>query len=262
MLQLRDAKGLSGKIAIVTGGGRGIGRAIVREFAIRGAKVAVVARSEGEIGEAAEEASRLGGEGFAVKADVTSEAEVEAMVNKVLERFGRIDILVNNAGISIQKPILETTLDDWFRVINTNLTSAFLCSKAVGRVMIKQGGGVIINIASVHGPYIAIPRRVAYTASKAGLDGLTRAIAVEWARYGIRAVCVAPGWIATERVLDLIRRGVVNEDEIKRLTPMARLATPEEVAKVVAFLASDEASFINGVTVVVDGGLIAYGGPV
>lgn len=129
------------------------------------------------------------------------------MVDNVLKRFRRIDILVNNAGISIQKPILETTLDDWFRVINTNLTSAFLCSKAVGRIMIKQGGGVIINIASVHGPYVAIPRRVAYTTSKAGLDGLTRTIAVEQARYRIRAVCVAPGWIATERVLDLIRKG-------------------------------------------------------
>jgi len=252
---------LKDKVAIITGAAEGIGKAIAIEFVKEGAKV-VVADVNLELAEkTVEELKSLGGEAIAVKADVTSPDEVNAMVSKTLERFGRIDILVNNAGISTQKPLLEMTLEDWRRVIDINLTGVFLCTQAVARVMVQQGRGVIVNMASSLG-FVAIPRRAAYSASKAGVIGLTRELAVELAPYGIRVVGVAPGWIATQRVLNLAKKGVVNEEAIKMMTPMGRLGTPEEVAKVIAFLSSDEASFITGDTILIDGGYVSYGGPI
>lgn len=252
---------LKDKVAIITGAAEGIGKAIAIEFVKEGAKV-VVADVNLELAEkTVEELKSLGGEAIAVKADVTNPDEVNAMVSKTLERFGRIDILVNNAGISIQKPLLEMTLEDWRRVIDINLTGVFLCTQAVARVMVQQGRGVIVNMASSLG-FVAIPRRAAYSASKAGVIGLTRELAVELAPYGIRVVGVAPGWIATQRVLNLAKKGVVNEEAIKMMTPMGRLGTPEEVAKVIAFLSSDEASFITGDTILIDGGYVSYGGPI
>ncbi|PUA33660.1 MAG: hypothetical protein B7O98_04410 [Zestosphaera tikiterensis] len=252
---------LKDKVAIITGAAEGIGKAIAIEFVKEGAKV-VVADVNLELAEkTVEELKSLGGEAIAVKVDVTNPDEVNAMVSKTLERFGRIDILVNNAGISIQKPLLEMALEDWRRVIDINLTGVFLCTQAVARVMVQQGRGVIVNMASSLG-FVAIPRRAAYSASKAGVIGLTRELAVELAPYGIRVVGVAPGWIATQRVLNLAKKGVVNEEAIKMMTPMGRLGTPEEVAKVIAFLSSDEASFITGDTILIDGGYVSYGGPI
>jgi len=252
---------LNDKVAIITGAAEGIGKATAIEFVKEGAKV-VVADINLELAEkTAEELKRLGGEAIAVKVDVTNPDDVNAMVSKTLERFGRIDILFNNAGISIQKSLLEMTLEDWRRVIDVNLTGVFLCSQAVARVMIQQRRGVIINMASSLG-FVAIPRRAAYCASKAGIIGLTRELAVELAPYGIRVVGIAPGWIATQRVLNLANRGVINEEAIKMMTPMGRLGTPEEVAKVVVFLASDDASFITGDTILIDGGYVSYGGPI
>jgi len=252
---------LKDKVAIITGGAEGIGKATAIEFVKEGAKV-VVADANLELAEkTVEELKRLGGEAIAVKVDVSNPDDVNAMVSKTLERFGRIDILFNNAGISIQKSLLEMTLEDWRRVIDVNLTGVFLCSQAVARVMIQQRRGVIINMASSLG-FVAIPRRAAYCASKAGVIGLTRELAVELAPYGIRVVAIAPGWIATQRVLNLAKRGVINEEAIKMMTPMGRLGTPEEVAKVVVFLASDDASFITGDTILIDGGYVSYGGPI
>jgi len=252
---------LKDKVAIITGAAEGIGKATAIEFVKEGAKV-VVADVNLELAEkTVEELKMLGGEAIAVKVDVANPDDVNAMVSKTLERFGRIDILFNNAGISIQKSLLEMTLEDWRRVIDVNLTGVFLCSQAVARVMIQQRRGVIINMASSLG-FVAIPRRAAYCASKAGVIGLTRELAVELAPYGIRVVAVAPGWIATQRVLNLAKRGIVNEEAIKMMTPMGRLGTPEEVAKVVVFLASDDASFITGDTILIDGGYVSYGGPI
>ncbi|OYT55637.1 MAG: short-chain dehydrogenase [Desulfurococcales archaeon ex4484_217_2] len=252
---------LKNKVAIITGAAKGIGRAIAIEFVKEGAKVVVADIDFEGAKRTVEDIKKLGGEAIAVKVNVADPNDVEVMVKKTLDAFGKIDILINNAGIAIQKPALEMTLDEWKKIIDVNLTGVFLCSQAVGRVMVKQGGGVIINMASMLG-FIAIPKRSAYCASKAGVIGLTKELAVEWAKYGIRVVGVAPGWVATKRVIELTKKGVVNEEVVKTLTPMGRMATPEEVAKLMVFLASDDASFITGETVLIDGGYVAYGGPV
>ena len=252
---------LKDKVAIITGAAKGIGRAIAIEFVKEGAKVVVADIDFEGAKRTVEDIRKLGGEAIAVKVNVANPNDVEVMVKKTLDAFGKIDILINNAGIAIQKPALEMTLDEWKKIIDVNLTGVFLCSQAVGRVMVKQGGGVIINMASMLG-FIAIPKRSAYCASKAGVIGLTKELAVEWAKYGIRVVGVAPGWVATKRVIELTKKGIVNEEVVKTLTPMGRMAAPEEVAKLMVFLASDDASFITGETVLIDGGYVAYGGPV
>jgi len=252
---------LKNKVAIITGAAKGIGRAIAIEFVKEGAKVVIADIDFEGAKRTVEDIKKLGGEAIAVRVNVADPNDVEVMVKKTLDAFGKIDILINNAGIAIQKPALEMTLDEWKKIIDVNLTGVFLCSQAVGRVMVKQGGGVIINMASMLG-FIAIPKRSAYCASKAGVIGLTKELAVEWAKYGIRVVGVAPGWVATKRVIELTKKGVVNEEVVKTLTPMGRMATPEEVAKLMVFLASDDASFITGETVLIDGGYVAYGGPV
>jgi len=252
---------LKDKVAIITGAAKGIGRAIAIEFVKEGAKVVVADIDFEGAKRTVEDIKKLGGEAIAVKVNVADPNDVEVMVKKTLDAFGKIDILINNAGIAIQKPALEMTLDEWKKIIDVNLTGVFLCSQAVGRVMVKQGGGVIINMASMLG-FVAIPKRSAYCASKAGVIGLTKELAVEWAKYGIRVVGVAPGWVATKRVIELTKKGIVNEEVVKTLTPMGRMAAPEEVAKLMVFLASDDASFITGETVLIDGGYVAYGGPV
>jgi len=252
---------LAGRVAIITGAARGIGRAIAEEFAREGAKVVIADVLEGEARKAAEEIKALGAEAIACRVNVSNVDDVEEMVRITLSNFGRVDVLVNNAGIAIQKEALEMSKEDWQRVVDVNLTGVFLCSQAVGRVMAKQGGGVIINISSVLG-IVAIPLRAAYCATKAGVIGLTKALAVEWSKYGIRVVAIAPGYVATERVIDLLRRGVVNEEALKMRTPMGRLARPEEIAKLAAYLASDDAKYITGETVVIDGGFTAFGGPI
>jgi 3-oxoacyl-[acyl-carrier protein] reductase len=252
---------LVGRVAIVTGGARGIGRAIAEEFLKEGAKVVIVDILEEELMSTAKELSRYG-DVTAVKADITKKEDRERIVKVTLEKYGRIDILVNNAGIAIQKAAIDMDLSDWQRVIDINLTAVFLCSQAVAKHMIKSGrGGVIINISSMLG-FMGLELRSAYCASKAGVIGLTKALAVEWGKYGIRVVAVAPGYVATERVIDLIRRGIVNEAELKRRTPLGRLAKPEEVAKLVAYLASDDASYVNGATVLIDGGYTYNAGPI
>jgi len=252
---------LKDKVAIVTGAARGIGKVIAIEFVKEGAKVIVADLDEVEARKTAEELKAMGGEAVAVKVDVSKPEDVEKMVKTAVDNFGRVDILVNNAGIAMQKPALEMTLEDWQKIINVNLTGVFLCSQAVGKVMVKQGGGVIINMASMLG-YLGLPRRSAYCASKAGVIGLTKELAVEWAEQGIRVVAIAPGWVATERVVNLIKKGIVNEEAVKMMTPMKRLATPREVARLTVFLASDDASFITGETILIDGGYVAYAGPV
>ncbi len=252
---------LKDKVAIITGAAKGIGKAIAIEFVKEGAKVVVADIDFEGAQKTVEELKKMGGEAIAVKVNVADPDDVKNMVEKTVEKFGKIDILINNAGIAIQKPALDMTLEEWRRIIDVNLTGVFLCSQAAARVMVKQGGGVIINMASMLG-FIAIPKRSAYCASKAGVIGLTKELAVEWAKYGIRVVGVAPGWVATRRVIELTKKGIVNEEVVKMLTPLGRMAKPEEVAKLMVFLASDDASFITGNTVLIDGGYVVYGGPV
>ena len=244
---------LQGKIAIVTGSTKGIGRAVAIGYAEEGAAVIVCGRSEDLAKSLAEELTRKGKKAVALRLDVTSVDSVNQVVAQVVKQFGRIDILVNNAGISpIWKRVEETGKEAWDQIIATNLTGAFLCAQAVGKVMIKQKSGKIINMTSVGGK-VALPRLVAYCASKAGIISLTQVLAAEWAQHNILVNAIGPSYVETEFTAGL--RG--NEriyDELKNKNLLKRFARPEEVVGAAIFLASDESNYVTGQTLFVDGG--------
>ena len=244
---------LQGKVTIVTGSTKGIGRAIAIGYAKEGATVIVCGRSEDLAKGLADELMKQGHKAVAMKMDVTSVDSINQMVDEVVRRFGRIDILVNNAGISpIWKRAEDTGKDAWDQIIATNLTGAFLCAQAVGNVMIKQNSGKIINMTSVGGE-VALPRLVAYCASKAGIISLTQVLAAEWAQHNILVNAIGPSYVETEFTAGL--RG--NEriyDELKSKNLLKRFAQPEEIVGTALFLASDESNYITGQTIFVDGG--------
>lgn len=244
---------LTGKTAIVTGGSRGIGRAAALTLAEAGADVAVIYAGNTA---AAEETVRLieekGRKGLAIQCDVADEAAVTAMVKDVKKELGRIDILVNNAGITRDGLLMIMKEDDWQAVLDTNLTGAFHCTKAVTRLMMKQRSGSIINITSVVGE-TGNAGQANYAASKAGLIGFTKSVAKELASRNIRCNAIAPGCIETDMTAVL---GEDTVDAMIKTIPMGRVAQPEEVAKAVLFLASDDASYITGQTLNVDGGMV------
>jgi 3-oxoacyl-[acyl-carrier protein] reductase len=200
-----------------------------------------------------------GGRTVAVAADVCDSAQVAELVRTAVEQLGGLHILVNNAGAGLIAPSEELAEADWRRVIDTDLTAPFLCAQAAARHMLDAGGGVIVNISSALG-HTAIPGRAAYAAAKHGVIGLTKVLGTEWAGRGLRCVAVSPGYVATELVKENMRRGGFDERDIKRRTPLGRLATPEEIARVVAFVASDAASYMTAGHVLVDGGFVGYGG--
>ena len=249
---------LKDKVALVTGGSRGIGKAICMAFASEGAAVAVNATTFEGADRTAEEIRRGGGRAMAVKANVAEPGEVSEMVDKVVAQFGRLDILVNNAGISMAKPSAEIPLEDWKRAIDIDLNGVFYCSQAAGRQMLRQKGGNIINMSSMYGIVVA-PARAAYSTSKGGINAMTKVLAVEWAGSNIRVNAICPGYITTELITDLIGRGVLDEAKLARRCPMGRLGNVDEVAKVALFLASEDSSYINGQSIVVDGGWSVYG---
>jgi meso-butanediol dehydrogenase / (S,S)-butanediol dehydrogenase / diacetyl reductase len=237
---------LQGKRALVTGGGSGIGRATSRRFAAAGATVLVADL----VGERAEEvAAEIGG--TAVQADVTVAREVARMV----EVAGQVDVLVNNAGGGMADDLLEITEDEWDADVTLNLKSAFLCSKAVLPGMIERGSGVIVNIASVNG--LAFFANEPYSAAKAGLVSLTRSMATRYGKHGIRAVAIAPGTIRTPLWQERVDSEPAIFERLVRWYPLRRVGEPEDVANAAAFLASDEASWITGEVLRVDGGLLA-----
>jgi len=241
---------LKDKIAIVTGGTRGIGRAIVFELIQNGAKVLFTyLKSDKSAGIILDEIKELKGEAEAVKADVRLYDEAKKVIEETLNKFGKIDILVNNAGIIKDKSLMMMEPSEWLDVINTNLTGYFNMSKACIVSMMKQKSGVIINISSVSG-VVGMPRQVNYSAAKAGEIGLTKSLAKEVASYGIRVNAVAPGFIETDMTKDLKQK-----DELMKMIPSGRFGKPEEVAKVVSFLASEQSGYINGQVLKVDGGL-------
>jgi 3-oxoacyl-[acyl-carrier protein] reductase len=244
---------LSGRSAIVTGGSRGIGRAIALRLAAQGADVAFSYRGNVAAAEETAAAIRaLGRKALAVQADHSQPEAGGIVVTAALEAFGKIDILVNNAGITRDDLIMRMSLEAWQQVIDTNLSGAFHAIKAVTRPMLKAKGGRIINITSVSGQ-AGQTGQANYSAAKAGLIGLTKATARELGSRGITCNAVAPGFVLTELTQDL---APVYQDEITARTPLGRFGTTEEIANAVAFLASDEAAFITGQVLAVDGGLV------
>jgi 3-oxoacyl-[acyl-carrier protein] reductase len=243
---------LAGKVAIVTGASRGIGRAVAERFAADGAAV-VVNYTQGAKNAADVVASieAAGGTAIAVKADVSRSADVKSLVKQTLDKFGRVDILVNNAGVMIAKGVLETDEDDWDRTIDVNLKGAYLCSKEVAPVMIRQGDGSIINMSSNSGLYHPSAMRFTeYVVSKAGMNGLTKAMALAFGPQ-IRVNAICPGWIRTDMVEEI---DPVTQQRILDETALNRWGTPNDVAASAAFLVSDEASFITGELLIVAGG--------
>lgn len=250
---------LAGRIAIVTGAGRGIGFGIARNFCEAGA-TAIIAELEPDAGELAAKTLRDEGHGvWARECDVRSRESVEALVEAVLQRHGRIDILVNNAGMNLISPTESHPDSDWQLQIDVMLNGVFLCTRAAGVVMLRQGSGVILNISSIAG-YGAWPLRSAYDAAKAGVISFTENVGCEWARRGVRVVSLAPGVTRTNILQSLVDQGVASLDQYHRRTPMGRVAEVEEIAGVARFLVSDRASYITATTIAVDGGWTAWDG--
>jgi|SRR5680860_278415 len=243
---------LNDSVAIVTGSGRGIGRAIALELALAGAKVVVNYAGRADKAEETVELLReAGGECIAVQGDVSQTAEVDRLIKTTLDHFGKIDILVNNAGITRDSLLLRMKEADWDAVLATNLKGVFLCTKAVSKGMLKQRSGVIVNISSVVG-LSGNAGQANYAAAKAGIIGFSKSIAKEFATRGIRVNVVAPGYISTD-MTEILGEGM--QTEVLRAIPIGRLGKPEDVAKVVRFLVSPEASYITGQTLCVDGGM-------
>ena len=243
---------LQGHVALVTGASQGIGRACALELATRGATVALAARNEQKLGDVSSEITAAGGQAAVFKMDVANEDEIKAAIKAIIGQLGKIDILVNNAGITHDQLVLRMKRADWDSVINTNLTSAYLCTQAVLSSMMKQRWGRIINIASVFGQMGQIGQ-ANYASSKAGLIGLTMAIAREVGSRNITVNAVAPGFIETAMTADLPQE---LKTKVDTMIPLGRPGKDVEVAKAVAFLASEDASYITGHVLNVNGGML------
>ncbi len=247
-----SGKVLEGKVAIVTGSSRGIGRAVAERFAMQGATVVVnFVSAEDEARKVVDGIERAGGRAFSVRADISKSAEVKDLVGSTVDRLGRVDILVNNAGVMVSKSVLDATEDDWDRTIDINLKGAYLCAKEVAPIMLRQKSGKIINMSSNSGLYHPSAMRFTeYVTSKAGMNGLTKALALALGPdITVNAIC--PGWIKTEMI-----EGTDPEVEKRILeeTALARWGTPDEVAGAALFLASKDADFITGELLIVAGG--------
>ncbi|MEE9487151.1 MAG: 3-oxoacyl-[acyl-carrier-protein] reductase [Candidatus Brocadiales bacterium] len=243
---------LKGKVAVVTGGTRGIGRAIALELAANGVDVAFCyAKNVEKAKEVESEIKKLGVRALPMQSDVSNFAQSKEMIANAIKELGKIDLLVNNAGITRDKIIMMMSEDDWKSVIDTNLTGVFNCTKAAVVPMMKQRSGSVINITSVSG-LVGMAGQTNYSSSKAGIIGFTKALAKEVARRGVRVNAIAPGFIDTEMVQAINQKYL---DEMLKLVPLARVGKAEEVAHVVTFLASDQASYITGCVINVDGGM-------
>lgn len=244
---------MSGKVALVTGSSRGIGRAIALRLATDGCQVVVNYRAGADAAaEVVGSIEAAGGTAIAVQADVTDAAAVESLIGQTLERFGRLDVLVNNAGVTRDGLLMRMKDEDWDMVIATNLRSVFLASRAVLRPMMRQRGGRIVSITSISG-LSGNAGQCNYAAAKAGIVGFTRSLAKEAGARGITVNAVAPGYVPTDLTSDLPQTLL---DEAVKATPLGRLGTAEDIAAAVSFLASDDAAFITGQVLRVDGGMV------
>jgi NAD(P)-dependent dehydrogenase (short-subunit alcohol dehydrogenase family) len=252
--QLFDITGAS---VIVTGGGRGLGAALAKGFAEAGARV-VIGDQDAQTAEAtAARIQEAGGAAVAARCDITSQAEVQALVDLAVGSYGRLDVLINNAGINIPKPAEELTPEEWSRIIGVNLTGTFACCQAGGAAMLRQGAGSIVNICSIHGHVGSyIHKAAAYNASKAGIINLTRSLALEWGERGVRVNGISPGALRTE----LMVKRLENPEYVRRLLDrpgIKRVGTPEDIVGAALFLASPAAGWITGQILAVDGGWLA-----
>jgi len=248
------AEDLQGKTALITGGSKGIGKAIAMFLARAGCNTVVVSRNLSEAGEVARQINENGGNSLALRADVTQRADVVRMVEETVNRFSSIDILINNAGTNIRKPLLELAEEEWDTVLDTNLKGIFLVGQQVGKIMVKQRGGKIINVASVAGVR-GRPNLGAYCASKGGVIQLTKVMALEWAEYNVQVNAIAPTYIETPLTSQYLLQ--VKDQVLKRI-PIGRLGTMEDLEGVVLLLASKSSDFITGQTFFIDGGGTAF----
>lgn len=256
-MHTRDLFDLSGRVAIVTGGGSGIGRQMAQALAELGADLVVCARRPERCEQAAEEIAQLGVRALGLRCDVGDKTEVDALVARTLTELGRVDIVVNNAGASWGAPAVDHPLEAWNKVMAVNLTGVFLVSQAAGRAMIERGGGKIVNVASTAAFGALSPElmdAVAYTASKGGVVSLTRDLAVKWARHGIYVNALAPGWFPSEMSRTLLEQ---KEAGLLARIPLGRFGGPDDLKGAVAFLATAASDFVTGQVLVVDGGQTA-----
>lgn len=252
--------GLAGKVVLNTGAGGGIGRAMAHAFARHGARLMLL---DIDLEGLEQTQSQLlkqypGIEVQTIQASITDDLAVEQACAITEADFGRIDILLNNAGISMNKPSLELTPAEWRRAIDIDLSGVFYCSQAAGKRMVRQSGGVIVSTSSIWG-LSASANRLAYCASKAGVISLTKCLAAEWAKHGIRVNAICPGYTHTALMDDLMERGVIDHADLCSKTPMNRLGHPDEMAEAALYMASDAAAFVTGHALVSDGGWLADG---
>jgi NAD(P)-dependent dehydrogenase (short-subunit alcohol dehydrogenase family) len=247
---------VNGKTAIVTGSTKGIGKGIANALSEGGANVVVVSRHQNECDETAKELiSRYGYPAIGIKADVTKKEEIDSMVEKVVDKFGRIDILINNAGNAITKRAEDLTEEDFDRILNLDLRAVFFCSQAVGRHMIEQRSGKIISISSILG-IIGGKQVLPYAVAKGGVLQMTKSLALEWAKYNIQVNAICPGYVITEINRDVLSDEKVAKDLLKK-SPMRRFGQVEEIAGAALYLASDASSYMTGQQIVIDGGWCA-----
>jgi NAD(P)-dependent dehydrogenase (short-subunit alcohol dehydrogenase family) len=246
---------LTGRIAVITGGSRGLGRGMAVALAQAGATIALVARDQEQLELSAQAVAAAGSQASVHRVDVTDETQVKQLAADLQARYGKVHILINNAGVNVRKSVTEFTLEEWRRVVDTNLTSAFLLCRSMVPLMQGQGYGRILNLTSIMS-HVALPGRAAYAASKAGLLGFTRALALELAPSGITVNGISPGPVATEMNLPITQNPELNQQFIARL-PVGRWGKVEEIAALALYLCSDAAAFMTGTDLVIDGGWCA-----
>jgi 3-oxoacyl-[acyl-carrier protein] reductase len=249
---------LKGKVAIITGASKGIGKGIAVRYSQEGAAVVLASRSLDLLSATVDQVRNEGGQAMALDLDVTRYESVEKVVNQTVERFGRLDIMVNNAGISMAKPSEDLSPQEWARALETDLYGVFYGCQCAAKRMIPLGGGTIINITSVYG-LVAAPGRAAYCSSKAAANMLTKVLAIEWAKKNIRVNAIAPGYFRTELVQGVIESGMLPLGAIERRTPIGRIGEVPELLGLAVYLASDESAYMTGSVINIDGGWEAYG---